>query len=43
MPIRVSALRALGGYANIFAIESFMDSWRRSPRWIRSSSLAPSR
>jgi CO/xanthine dehydrogenase Mo-binding subunit len=25
MPIRVSALRALGGYANIFAIESFMD------------------
>jgi CO/xanthine dehydrogenase Mo-binding subunit len=25
MPIRVSALRALGAYANIFAIESFMD------------------
>jgi nicotinate dehydrogenase subunit B len=25
MPIRVSALRALGGYANIFAAESFMD------------------
>ncbi|HEX7969039.1 MAG TPA: molybdopterin cofactor-binding domain-containing protein, partial [Stellaceae bacterium] len=25
MPIRVSALRALGGYANVFAIESFMD------------------
>jgi nicotinate dehydrogenase subunit B len=25
MPIRVSALRALGGYANIFAVESFMD------------------
>jgi nicotinate dehydrogenase subunit B len=25
MPIRVSALRALGGYMNVFAIESFMD------------------
>lgn len=25
MPIRVSALRGLGAYANIFAIESFMD------------------
>jgi nicotinate dehydrogenase subunit B len=25
MPIRVSALRALGGYCNVFAIESFMD------------------
>jgi CO/xanthine dehydrogenase Mo-binding subunit len=25
MPIRVSALRALGGYANVFAAESFMD------------------
>ena len=25
MPVRVSAMRALGGYANIFAIESFMD------------------
>ena len=25
MPVRVSALRALGGYANSFAIESFMD------------------
>jgi CO/xanthine dehydrogenase Mo-binding subunit len=25
MPLRVSAMRALGGYANIFAIESFMD------------------
>jgi CO/xanthine dehydrogenase Mo-binding subunit len=25
MPIRVSALRTLGAYANIFAIESFMD------------------
>jgi CO/xanthine dehydrogenase Mo-binding subunit len=25
MPIRVSALRSLGAYANVFAIESFMD------------------
>ncbi len=25
MPLRVSALRSLGGYANVFAIESFMD------------------
>ena len=25
MPIRVSALRALGAYLNVFAIESFMD------------------
>jgi CO/xanthine dehydrogenase Mo-binding subunit len=25
MPIRTSALRALGGYANVWAIESFMD------------------
>jgi CO/xanthine dehydrogenase Mo-binding subunit len=25
MPLRVSALRALGGYHNIFAVESFMD------------------
>lgn len=25
MPIRTSAMRALGGYANVFAIESFMD------------------
>ena len=25
MPIRVSALRALGAYANVFALESFMD------------------
>ena len=24
-PLRVSALRALGGYANVFALESFMD------------------
>ena len=25
LPLRVSALRSLGGYANIFALESFMD------------------
>jgi len=25
MPLRVSALRALGAYANVFAVESFMD------------------
>src|SRR5207245_2779996 len=25
MPVRVSALRTLGAYANVFAIESFMD------------------
>jgi nicotinate dehydrogenase subunit B len=25
MPLRVSALRTLGGYANVFALESFMD------------------
>ena len=25
VPIRVSALRGLGAYANVFAIESFMD------------------
>jgi CO/xanthine dehydrogenase Mo-binding subunit len=25
MPVRVSALRALGAYANVFSIESFMD------------------
>jgi CO/xanthine dehydrogenase Mo-binding subunit len=25
MPLRVSALRSLGAYANVFAIESFMD------------------
>jgi nicotinate dehydrogenase subunit B len=32
MPIRVSALRALGAYANIFAIESFMDELARTAK-----------
>jgi nicotinate dehydrogenase subunit B len=32
MPIRVSALRALGAYANIFAIESFMDELARAAK-----------
>ena len=35
MPLRVSALRALGAYANVFALESFMDECyalvRRAP------------
>jgi nicotinate dehydrogenase subunit B len=30
MPVRVSALRALGAYANIFAIETFMDDLARA-------------
>ena len=30
MPLRVSALRALGAYANVFAIESFMDELARA-------------
>ena len=34
MPLRSSSLRSLGGYGNVFAIESFMDecaaaAWRR--------------
>jgi nicotinate dehydrogenase subunit B len=32
MPIRVSALRALGAHANIFAIESFMDELARAAK-----------
>jgi CO/xanthine dehydrogenase Mo-binding subunit len=32
MPIRVSALRALGAYANVFAIESFMDELARAAK-----------
>ena len=30
MPLRVSALRTLGAYANVFAIESFMDELARA-------------
>jgi CO/xanthine dehydrogenase Mo-binding subunit len=30
MPLRTSAMRALGGYANVFAIESFMDEMART-------------
>ena len=30
MPVRVSAMRALGAYANVFAIESFMDELARA-------------
>lgn len=30
MPLRVSALRALGGYMNVFAIESFMDEMAKA-------------
>jgi nicotinate dehydrogenase subunit B len=30
MPLRVSALRALGAYANVFSIESFMDELARA-------------
>ncbi len=32
MPIRVSALRALGAYANIFAIETFMDDLAKAAK-----------
>lgn len=32
MPVRVSALRALGAYANIFAIESFMDDLAKAAK-----------
>jgi len=32
MPLRVSALRALGAYANIFALESFVDELARASR-----------
>ncbi|HET7598107.1 MAG TPA: molybdopterin cofactor-binding domain-containing protein [Burkholderiales bacterium] len=32
MPLRVSALRALGGYLNVFALESFMDELARAAR-----------
>ena len=30
MPLRVSALRALGGYMNVFAVESFIDELSRA-------------
>ena len=30
MPLRVSAMRSLGGYMNVFAIESFMDELARA-------------
>ena len=30
MPLRVSAMRALGGYMNVFSIESFMDELARA-------------
>jgi CO/xanthine dehydrogenase Mo-binding subunit len=30
MPLRVSALRALGGYMNVFSVESFMDELSRA-------------
>jgi CO/xanthine dehydrogenase Mo-binding subunit len=32
MPMRVSALRSLGSYANVFAIESFMDELAKAAR-----------
>ena len=32
MPVRVSALRSLGSYANVFAIESFMDELAKAAR-----------
>ncbi|HEX7054272.1 MAG TPA: molybdopterin cofactor-binding domain-containing protein [Burkholderiales bacterium] len=32
MPLRVSALRALGAYANVFALESFMDELAAAAR-----------
>jgi nicotinate dehydrogenase subunit B len=32
MPIRVSALRALGAYANVFAIETFMDDLAKAAK-----------
>src|SRR5258705_3054722 len=32
MPLRVSALRSLGAYMNVFSIESFVDELARAPR-----------
>ncbi len=40
MPIRVSALRTLGAYANVFASNRSWTSWRRRPapiRWLSGS------
>jgi hypothetical protein len=36
MPLRVSALRGLGAYMNIFSIESFMDELAARRASIRS-------
>ena len=36
-PLRTSALRTLGGYANVFALESFMDEVAPRPARILSS------
>ena len=41
MPVRVSALRSLGAFANVFAIESFMDELARRRR--RRSGRVPLR
>ena len=35
MPLRVSALRSLGAYMNVFSIESFMDEIAAAPTSIR--------
>ena len=40
MPLRSSSLRSLGAYANVFAIESFMDELRRRGRR-RSGGIPP--
>ena len=41
-PLRVSALRSLGAYANVFAIESFMDELRWRPMSTASHSACAS-
>ena len=41
MPIRVSALRTLGAYANVFASNPSWTSWRSRPAPIRSRSGLP--
>ena len=40
MPLRTSALRTLGAYANVFAVESFMDELAAAPASIRSRSAS---